>query len=63
MKAYVICINDSIEYVIIDDEEKANSKMKELSMKYYLKNQYVFSSLADYKNRCYWHIHSVDAEK
>lgn len=53
--AYVICLNDSIRYVVIDDEERAKAKMAELRDAYAKRNP---------QNRdiLYWHIDAVSAE-
>jgi len=58
MDAYVICCNDSVEFVVIDDEARAEAKLQELRVAYDLKNppQHKYSAPR------YWHIHTVDCE-
>ena len=60
MKVHVICCNDSVEFAVIDDEEKAKEKMRELSNSYFERNKWSFKDEAEYKIRCYWHTHVVD---
>jgi hypothetical protein len=65
--AYVICCNDSIEFIVIDDYEKAEMKLSELRNKYrndWLK-KYIDTSMFDfyykqYNNSFFWHIHTVE---
>lgn len=67
MKAFVICLNDSVEFVVLHFEKKAKIKMEELAEKYWDRNkgnivdQFV-EDYIDYRNRYYWHIHEVEAE-
>lgn len=61
MKAHVICCNDSVRYVIIGDESKAENKLEEL----YINHRDSYTS--DYNRHLYddshfWHIHTVEAE-
>ena len=66
MKAHVICMNDSVEHVVIDDEALANTKLDELRKAYFDRNQHVFherdgeSAWKAYLRRIYWHIHTVE---
>ena len=59
MKIYVICCNDVVEFAVVDDESKAIEKLKELADEHFLKNIHAFTDRQEYKNRCYWHIHTV----
>ena len=61
MEAHVICCNDSVEYVVIDNEQKAIWKMAELKADYFERNKWTFKTEKEYGQRCYWHIHTVDA--
>ena len=60
MNVHVICCNDSVEFAVIEDEDKAKAKMAELSAAYFERNKWNFRDEAEYKIRCYWHIHTVD---
>lgn len=60
MNVHVICCNDGVEFAVVDDEEKAKAKMAELSAAYFDRNKGHFKDQAEYKARCYWHIHTVD---
>lgn len=60
--AYVICINDSVEHVVIDDDQLAEKKLAELKAAYWERNKWSFRDLESYEAICYWHIHTVDAE-
>lgn len=63
MKAHVICCNDSIEYVVLDDEPLAIGKMLELKNAYFERNKWAFNGDQEaYNRRCYWHIHTVGYE-
>lgn len=62
MEAHVICCNDGVEYVVVGNKEKAESKMAELSAAYFDLNRWHFGNDQAYKVRCYWHIHTVGCE-
>jgi len=59
MKAYVICCNDSIEYVVLDSSIVANTKKEELKKEHFTKNKHAFDDYESYEHRCYWHLHEV----
>jgi hypothetical protein len=62
VKAHVICVNDSVEYVVIDSEFKAQAKLLELKEGYFEHNRWLVGQNRDeYEARFYWHIHTVDA--
>ncbi len=60
MQVHVICCNDGIEFAVLEDEEKAKAKMKELSDAYFERNKFAFKNQEEYKMQCYWHIHTVN---
>jgi len=60
MEVHVICCNDSVEFAVIGDQEKAKEKMAELSAAHFKKNKWSFRDNDEYRIRCYWHIHTVD---
>jgi len=62
MKVHAICCNDSVEFAVVEDAEKANAKMEELSTAYFERNKWSFKNKDEYKARCYWHIHTVDGD-
>lgn len=62
MDAHVICCNDSVEFVVLNDEAKAKTKLEELRTDYYARHKWHFKNEAEYRIRCYWHIHTVKAE-
>lgn len=62
MKVYVICCNDSAEYAVIGDHDKAIAKKQELREAYYEKNKGCFRDKADYAARCAWYINLVSGE-
>lgn len=53
MKVHAICCNDSVEFAVIEDEDKAKDKMVELSAAYFERNKWNFKDEVKYKNRCY----------
>lgn len=60
MKAYVICCNDSVEYVVLNDEDAANIKKEELKNEYFEKNKHhLFDGYESYERICYWHLQDV----
>ena len=61
MKAHVICMNDSVEFVVIDDEAKAEEVKEELAKSYYERQPWRWSSYEEYQHLCFWHLHTVDA--
>ncbi len=61
MLVHVICFNDSIEYAVIDDEEKAKSTLEELRKNHFERNKHqVGGCWTRYKEMYYWHIHTVE---
>jgi len=63
MDIHVICCNDSVEYAVIEDLDKANKKLEDLRA---LHEARIIRDLGTYyKNRdylLYWHIHTVKGE-
>ena len=62
MEVHVICCNDSSEFAVIQDEEKAKAKMFELRAEYYERLKGSFKDEAEYKTRCHWYIRTVEGE-
>ena len=59
-KAHVICCNDSIEYVVLDNEEQALIKLEEIARGKYEKfYKWEFEDYEEYRKRLYWHLHTV----
>lgn len=64
--AHVICCNDDIKAVILDDDAQSNrtfsiSEMNRLSKKDYKENRsnyYFVKNFTEYKSLVYWHIHT-----
>ncbi len=62
MQVHVICCNDSVEFAVVADDEKAKKKMGELRALHFERNKGAFKDEKEYLARCYWHIHTVDGE-
>ena len=62
MKAYVITCNDSIEFVVLNNEYMANQKKDELCMNYYNKNRYSFEDYKAYRLRYLWDVRKIPCE-
>jgi len=62
MTAYVICANNVVEFVILDDEKKAKRKSKELEDKHWEEVQYSFLNRTEYHGAICWYIYSVEYE-
>lgn len=70
MKAHVICCNDSVEFVVLYDEEKAKAKLEQLARNDFNRQPYGWTigtshigtdaEWKAYRHRCYWHIHTVE---
>lgn len=59
--AYVICCNDSVEFVVIGSEEEAEKKL--LVLKEEDRQKVCNRDIKEDYNRCYyWHIHEVNAD-
>lgn len=58
MKAHVICCNDGLYCVVIDDVKKARRKMNMLKRA----AKKAYHGRFDYEDTAYWHIHTLDAE-
>ncbi len=59
MKAYVICCNDSVEYVVLNDIDAANTKKEELKNECFEKNKWLFDDYESYERMCYWNLQDV----
>lgn len=60
--AYVICCNDSIKCVTLD-ETLAEKLKTELSLKYYESTRGAYEDYAEYEQICYWHIHEAPVKE
>lgn len=60
MQVHVICMNDGVEFAVIENLTKAKIKMKELSDAYFERNKFAFENQEAYKSQCYWHIDTVN---
>lgn len=62
--AHIICCNDSMELVVLDNEEQAQVKLNELADQHYDKaamlNGQRFASRNYYNSIYYWHIHDIE---
>ena len=56
-KVFVICCNESVEGVVISNEEEAEDILAELRMNHFDKSR---NSLDEYSGIYYWHIHKVN---
>lgn len=62
-KAHVICCNNSVKYVLLDDPIKAEEKLEQLSRTDYEEHATpLFRDYNEYRRSNYWHIQSVDYE-
>ena len=66
MEVHVICCNDSIEYAVAGDIKKAEAKLLVLRNKDIERKRSTYgdesSTIKEYKDIYYWHIHSVEGE-
>lgn len=63
VEAFVICLNDSPQYVHLGTMGKAKEKLEQLAKEYYDRNSLKFSikSYDEYRHSMYyWHIRQVD---
>jgi hypothetical protein len=61
-KAQLICCNDSVELALVGfSEEEARARKETLAQAEYARGGNG-STGAEYRERCYWHIHEVDIE-
>ena len=59
---YVICCNDSVEAVVVDDEKLAKKELERLAKKHYdsfFELTHPMETYVAYRRQHYWHIHSV----
>lgn len=61
-QAYVICLNDSVEAVVIGSKKQADKKKDELKAAYMKKNYYYLKGreLEEMGKCIYFHLHTVD---
>ena len=59
---FVICANDSIEYVIEADKELATQRMAELKEDSYRRAFGMWTDREEFDCRIYWHLHEVKGE-
>ena len=57
--AFILCMNDSTEAVVIDDIEKAKVELEKLKKKH----QKIFSPCKEYNDVFFWHLHDVPVIK
>lgn len=57
--AYVLCCNDSIKAVVIEDEQRAMEELVRLEKQFVVTYQYYNKTEEDFRNQYYWHLHSV----
>ena len=62
MTAYVICLNDFPEHVVLDDEAIAKVVMEQLAKKAYDRELGSWKNFQEYRDARYWHIKPVEAE-
>lgn len=58
--ALVICANDSIEAVVLNDHQRALDKLHELADKHYANVKFGYTSRHNYNQQIYWHTHEVN---
>lgn len=58
-KAHVICLNDSVECVVVDAVEVAEAMMAGLRNLHRERNMLICDD--EYNTRHYWHIHTIPA--
>ena len=60
MIAYVICANDSIRGVVLDNEERALKESEKLADEYFKTHGFNFRDRAEYNRLIFWHLHEVE---
>lgn len=62
MKAFVICNNDSVEGIVIDDEELAEDIKLKLKQAHFSRpdTKWHYRGYEDYSYINYWHIHEAE---
>jgi hypothetical protein len=65
-QAHVICCNDNVEFVVLDDEALARCWLEELARADWKAGQATaagpYDTFAKYRARMYWHLHTVGCE-
>lgn len=61
MEAHVICLNDSVQAIVIGTEAQAQTKLVELSEAYFRSQRWSFGSdeveqRRAYRWRCHWYV-------
>ena len=62
MLAHVICCNDGVEYVVLDDSNRAYEKMLELKEEFFEHSKGMFRNRRDYELLCHWRMCTVKYE-
>ena len=60
MKAFVLCANDRVEAVVLDDADRAESELKKLRDKYWESRKHSFDSEEEFDAIVFWRIHNVE---
>lgn len=60
MIAFVICVNDSIEGVVLNDEQRALQKMGEIADNHFKTIHHGCSTREEYDNLLFWHLHETE---
>jgi len=58
--AYIICMNDSMQAVVLKDEAKAITEMENSKKKYWEAISWYYTDYKEYSRAAYWHIHEVE---
>jgi hypothetical protein len=61
-KAFVICMNDGVKAVVLDDEERAEIKKEELAKQHYEQvwlRANTNCTYDEYRQICFWHFHET----
>lgn len=59
MDAHVICCNDRIETVVLEDEARAQTILEGLRDRHYEQRRWQHPNFEHYRRIFFWHIHSV----
>lgn len=62
MEIHVICMNDSVQYAVVESKERAEEVRVKLKEEYFELNKWNFADYHSYEIQCYWRIRTVDGE-
>lgn len=60
MIAYIICMNDNMEAVVLNNPAQADELLESKAKEYFDHSRPAYSNYGAYRAQCFWHIHEIE---